>query len=354
MGSHKEGSDILSMFGLTESQTRILFSIEKILVEMDIETTKKHKEEKEKWLSEWTISVSNSLSKMNPKEPSSFFTLTEIQDWIVLEDLMNNSNTWYYLIMLEATLFNPYYQLDEVEKSSWWFNKLKYSDQTETLKYLVSSSGIMDPVFIDRFKKTYSKSIAKLSGRFNKIAMNVLIFITITAIGVALAGTYSRKIAVKLFGQNFSGLVGNALVNACLAFAGGGAVSVGGKGIAGGIKFIVGGGALLGMSVGGTVVGVSTLFVTSIPQFTLTEAARLEVVLKEIIINAQKDVKFAQNILDNLSNQIVNLKTRLTKFELEQEEDKRTISDLEKSIEYMEKAYKESRKFVSSYEIGTE
>lgn len=352
MSSIKKDADILSMFGLTEKQILIMFSVEKLLADEDIKISKNDKETKQKWISEWATCISDYLAKSNPNEPTNFMTREEILNAICTEYSKDINNTWYYLIMLESTLFVPYTPLERNKEDDKQFKKLKYKEQTDVLKELVHTSAIMDDVFIDRFKKTYSKSISKLKGKKTKIALAVVSALAIAAITAASAGVLSGPIAVALFGPQFVGLSGAALTSACLALAGGGAIAAGGAGMTGGILVIVGGGALLGLAGGGAAVGGTVLFVTSKPQLTLTQAAQLEVVLKEIIINAQKDIKCAQSVLENYKNQIVNLHSHLAKIKLEREEDKKTITNIKKSITYMEKAYADTMKFVSSYSVG--
>lgn len=50
--------------------------------------------------------------------------------------------------------------------------------------------------------------------------------------------------------SNFDGLSGSALTSVCLAYLGGGALSIGGAGMAGGTIAIVGEGAVLGLGAG--------------------------------------------------------------------------------------------------------
>lgn len=95
----------LSMFGLTKKQTRILFSIDKLLVEKDIKNSKTKMEEKEKWLIDWMFIISEYLEEIEPEEDSNFMTQKEILDEISIEYTNNINNTWYYLILLVATLF---------------------------------------------------------------------------------------------------------------------------------------------------------------------------------------------------------------------------------------------------------
>jgi len=352
MNKSNQSTDILSMFGLTEKQTRILFSIEKLLIEADIKNSKNDKEAKGKWLLDWSLSLTTSLTELNPNEPYDFITHSEIIDTIAQEHTVNINNTWYYLVMLEATLFIPYIPLGKNTKDDTLYKKLKYKEQMETLKGLVKANKIMDEIFIDRFKKTYSKSLSKVTGKATKIALRVVSVVAIAAVAAATAGVLAGPIAVAIFAPAYVGIYGASLVSACLAMAGGGAIAAGGAGMAGGVLAIAGGGALLGLAGGGAAVGGVALFVTSIPELTLTQAAKLEVVLKEITINAQQDIKFAQSVLENCLDQITNLHAHLAKMKLDQKEDKKTIANMEKSIIYMERAYDDTRKFVSSYAVG--
>jgi hypothetical protein len=348
----KDSADVLSMFGLNENQTRILFSIEKYLVEEDIKKSKVNKEAKSLWLSEWTQIILDNLNQLKPDDSNRLYNQSEIIEAVAAEHLKNVNSTWYHLIILEVTLFVPYTALGKDKKLESSFKKLKFNKQTQAVKSLVGSNNIMDILYVDRFQKTYSKSITRLSGKMTKIALGLVSVVAIAGITAATAGALAGPIAVALFGSQYVGLSGAALISACLAMAGGGAIAIGGAGIAGGTLAIVGGGALLGLAGGGAIISSATLFVTSVPQLALTQAAKLEVVIHEIILNAQKDVKFAQSVMENYSVQIHNLNAYLTKLKLDREEDKKTITNLEKSIKYMERAYREAKIFVSTYELG--
>lgn len=84
---------------------------------------------------------------------------------------------------------------------------------------------------------------------------------------------------------------GAAAISAGLAALGGGAVAAGGFGMAGGIAVLVGGGSLLGATAG-TAVGASIASLGS--NAVLSEAAKLQVVLKEIVLAIQKDTSYFQ------------------------------------------------------------
>jgi len=348
-----DNADMLSMFGLNSKQVRILFSIEKMLVEEDIKTDRIYKEEKRKWLNEWMTIISECLVKASPSSPSNFIPESEILEAIAEQHSVGINDTWYYLIILEGTLFVPYTPLKKDKKDDKLFSKLKYKEQIEIIKKIVRSSSSMNENFVDRFKKTYAKSISKLTGKLTKVLLYVASTIAIAAIAAATAGVFAGPIAIALFSSEFVGITGAALTSVCLAMVGGGAIAAGGAGMAGGILVIVGGGALLGLAVGGATVGGVAMFVMSTPELALTQAAKLEVVLKEIVINAQKDVKWAQTVLENYKNQIAYLHSELAKIKLDRKQDKKTIANMKKSIEYMEKAYNNVSIFVSSYEEGT-
>ena len=269
-----------------------------------------------------------------------------------MEDEKNINKTWYYLIMLEVSLFQPYTQLGKSKEDDDKYKKLKFSNQTSALEIIVKKNEIMSVDYIERFRKTYNQTLTQLSGKRTKIALGAVSTLAIAAIFAATAGALAGPIAVAMFGGQFAGLGGAALTQACLALAGGGALAVGGSGVAGGTMIIVGGGALLGMASGGTAVGGAALLLRNAPDFTFTQAAKLEVVLKEIILNAQQDVVAAQKILENQRNQIAELYSELAKLKLDRAKDRKAINNMEKSIEYLERAYSNMKIFTSSYEVG--
>ena len=133
---------------------------------------------------------------------------------------------------------------------------------------------------------------------------------------------------------------------------GGGAIAAGGTGIAGGTAIIAGGGALLGIAGGGAAVGLGTMLVESSPEYTLTQAAKLETILKEVILNAQQDVVCAQKIIEKYKEQIDEMNKKLTAMELEAEKNKKDLKIIKLSIKYLKKSCKDMNVFTSAYEEG--
>ena len=339
----------VEMFGLTKQQIKILYSLEYLLTKRDINSNQKDIIYKEHWLEHWSACLQATMD-----DKITFYTYEELMDAVANEASSSINQTWFYLIMLEGTLFRAYTPLGETKDADKHYQKLHYSDQTSFLKSLANSSGLMDPVFVDRFKKTYQKTINKLSGKMQKVALGAVSVVAISAAAAATAGIFAGPVAVALFGSNFAGVTGAALTSACLAMAGGGAIAVGGAGMAGGVVAIVGGGALLGAAGGGAAVSTVSILAKSMPSFALSQAAKLEVVLKEIILNAQKDVQSAQAVMENLRREIHKLQREIEKLKKEDEEKKDTIKNMKKTLNYLQKSYQDMAVFKSSYEIGAE
>lgn len=346
-----KNEDCMNLFGLNKEQISILYSMEYLLVKRDIMSNPKNSDKKEQWLEKWT----NILNNLDENEDIIKFVSLEsligaIKKEASSKDEMNN--TWLYLIFLEATLFNAYTPLSEDREDAKEFAHLKYRNDIEYLKILASETNIVNPDYIKRFKDTYSKSIDKITGKVKNMTIVALSVVAVSAIAAATAGALAGPIAVAFFGGNFAGLHGAALTSACLAFAGGGALAMGGAGMAGGAAAIVGGGALLGAAVGGAGAGVAGALINSSPKFVLTQAAKLEVVMKEILLNANHDIVNAQLIMNSLKEKIHELQRELDEIKLAREDDKKALNNLNKSLSYLRKAYEDMRKYESSFEVG--
>lgn len=337
------------MFGLTEKQLKLMYSLEYLLTQNDIWESKKNHVEKLSWTARWELALNSSVSDKNAIPFRNEETLLAV----ICDEAQQSTNlTWLYLVLMEASLFEPYSPLDTSPEYDKVYQKLKYSNQGEYLKTFTAQTSLIDPVCIDRFQKVYSKTLDKLEGKWQKIGLRVACVVAISAIVAATAGVAAGPIAVAVAGSEFAGLSGAALTSACLAMIGGGAVTAGGLGMIGGVAAIVGGGALLGAAGGSAVVSAVSVIAKSSPSFALTQAAKLEVVLKEITLNTQKDIQNAQAVMSGLKEQILHLESELAQMKLEQEADKKAIANMKKSVKYLQDAYKDMLVFQSSFETG--
>jgi len=328
--------DILSAFGLTDSQTALLFSLQKVCALTDANSTKTDTQEVRKieWIEKW----------------SSILSTTHDNEWLIMpselvrsfkEELSTSkTKTWFHLIILEAVTFRPYFVLSENNDENKQYKGLRYKNQVAFLEDFIIQVGYGKPEMARNYSNMYDKAIEKATGKAQKIAMNTMFVALAGALVAATAGIATKPIAIALVGAKVTtGLSGAALLNACLAFLGGGALATGGAGMLGGTMVIIGGGALLGVTTGGALIAGKEAFFTNNPIAALTFAAKLNVVLREIILNEQKDTKLAQAVLHSFKDSIVQLNAQLTELRLENEKSKERIKNMEKSISYLERIY---------------
>lgn len=327
-------NQVMTELGLTQEQTRILFSyqyqltMEDIKCEADIQKRKL----KNKWLDRWQESCESFLKNQSGKDISLNCNL--ITDFSSLKNEVQKISTGMkvitplYLILMETTFFTPYYPLKGGKSKT--FKDLKVSSKKDIqmkLEEFAKSLGI-DKSIIEKYNSSLQKSLKGISGFWTKLLWGSLI----GAIAIAVSGGFAAPAVGALFAGGE--LVGAAAALAGLAALGGGAVAAGGLGIAGGIAVVVGGGAILGAGAGA---GIGTLLSAS-PDFAITQAAKLEVVMKEITLNVQKDIRFAQEMIKQQRNATRLLEDELLDLKKDQSKNKEKISNLQKSIKYIRSA----------------
>ena len=352
MEKNIENIDVLSVFGLTEKQTALLFSLQRACVLDDAGNTKSKEQKtiKIKWVDKWSENIT-----ISPEDKmQSCITLIDSANLVqeFQKELKSTvTKTWFHLVILEAVTFIAYFPLSENKDENKPYSKLKYKEKVEYIKDIINKVGYGSPDIADTYYKAYKKAESKATGK-SKI-MQAALFVAITAVIAAIvAAAFAGAIAVFLVGAKFAGLKGAALVAACLAYLGGGAIATGGLGVAGGTMFVVGGGALLGGVTGGAAFAGKVALFGSSSKITLSFAAKIQVVLCEIILNEQKDIKMAQAILNNYKENIVELKSTITKMKLENDKNKAQIKNLEESVKFMENIFKEMNRVKSSFEVG--
>ena len=343
-------------FQLNPNQLKILFSLQFLMVKKDVDATRdKQRFIKRQWMQSWSDLIHDYLGALDSAYTRQFYDESEIKQAVYKElGNMLGDKTWYSILILEVTLFIPYIELGVNSDDDKEYRKLKFKKQTGYIKEIIGDHQIIEEEAVGRFEKAYKKVISELRGTKSKLIISTATVLAMSSLAGILASLAAGPIAVAIFGSAFGGLKGAALTSASLAAAGGGAIAVGGVGMAGGVAVIVGGGALLGLAGGGVGVGAINLFIASSPDLTFLQAARLEVVVKEIILNDQKDVGLAQRVLDDYGEQIKKLKKHIQNLELKGQgkESKKTIRSLEKSLKYMEKTYININVFTSCFNIG--
>lgn len=327
-------AETLELFGLTLNQTRLLFSIDKYLVESDIEGSKADKKKlKREWLREWESAILAYLKSIDPTVHY-LYGLYDIHKQVKAEKDNMDTMTWYYMIVLEASIFSAYTPLDEDIKK---YKTLRFSNQIETLKNLVKVDGYIDPDYVEEMYSEYIQNTKKLRGKGTKTIAAIFSAVAVAAAAAALCAVFAGPIAVALVGGQFAGLYGAALTSASLALLGGGALAAGGAGMAGGFAVIVGGGAVLGLAAGGVTGGVASNALLSSPEYVISECSKFAAAFKKIIIVTESNSK-AKAILSEYEKSIVAIEEHVQVL-VEKKEKKTEIKKLQLSIDYMKKTY---------------
>lgn len=328
--------NIVSTFGLTAEQTWLLMSLQKLIVKDQVNYAKsqgeKKSSDKAKWYAEWDKITGEYLQDVTKSFSSLCDSVPMLHDAVLNSEKENKNNAWKYMILLECTLFEPFYPLGTSKEDVKFVKPLKCNKnlKQDSLKKICDILGT-EQKYIDVFQKDYKSAVKRLSNYWTKVILTG----GIVAIVVTLAVILLQPEIVALLAPE--GLFGAAAANAVMAMLGGGAIAAGGLGIAGGWAVLVGGGFLIGGTVGTT---AYMAIASSSSGFVLSQAARLEVVLKEIIMGMQNDTKLFQEILLNQQSQIYSLKNELKKLKENEKENKDKIKNLKKSIDYLEKLIK--------------
>ena len=372
--------------GLTVDQTEVLYNLERLKTMNDIGKTTTvagsgaydTQALKREWLHEWQDLMEQNYAGFLESDDAElhWYDEQELRQRI-LE--IGPEGTWLRLALLEAMLFEPYYPLGtEINKKGQEIPSKKYDELKGPLKgfkqddgdtYLQELTyGFLAMGYVERLRSSYDDVLRNLSGSSqSQLASGVVGTVAAVAI-TAVVAVFAPQIAVALVGSSFSGLSGAALTSACLAYLGGGAVAAGGAGMAGGTAVIVGGGALVGVgagaAAGGATNGISTAVNMQDAGRTTTESAKLIVAMCEIFLNDEGDVPFAHYLCDQYTqekrmaeHQHIDLQYELEKTSKMEDgptkkERKELLAESQKGIDTLDKAQKNMRRYLSSYETG--
>lgn len=317
-----------SVFGLTAIQTEILYELERRLILNDVKSDDKKSEKKSKWLSDWNLSINLFLKDtLNIKDIQIF---NKCNDNELLKRIKDDSenNVWKYMVLLECVLFSAYFPFKKEDTKKYKGLKMRKKPKHEILEKIAKDFLGVDTKYIGLFEKAFEKSIKRMSNYWIKVGVVSLVIVALTLIAIF---TFQYEI-LGLFAAE--GTSGASVITSGLAALGGGAVAAGGGGVAAGTAVFVGGGILLGSAVGvpsGFIVATATN-----SKLFLSQAAKMEVVLKEIVLAIQKDTAYFQKVLLNLQSQTALLTAELQRLKMEEESNKKKISELKKSIKYLE------------------
>lgn len=329
-------NEILQSFILTKEQTRLLFSLEYRLVRNNLNNIEKQEPRMAgaKWLTAWTDSTNGYLKTIYKDDKCAIVAADKLvlQQIMVENEAIKNTHNRLplYLILLECCLFNPYFDFKDPNITEKDIKACKYDKKIHIseCKKIASSLGISED-FVDKFIEGYQSAINRITKKWQKLLIGGLIGAVLLAVTAGLAATFIAPFFAA------AGLTGAAAVSSGLAALGGGAIAAGGFGMAGGLAVLVGGGALLGGTAGS---GIAMTLVEN-PDLTLSQAARNEVFIEEVLFKYLKDIETIQQILYKQQETISALKTKIANLKLSNENNKEKIKKLEESLKILERAF---------------
>lgn len=341
-------SDIAAMnlFALTLSQQRLLHSLEKIMLDYDVNMTRKDEDKKEKkrWRNEWMERTLELTPLVGSGRELYFVSAKEMFDLIAEEQRTNESTAWLHLLLLEAAFFTPY--------------KPALKDEKGRSCKVEQESDYLDDIFADRcagLNRAELKEIRKVAKRYRSIlsgkrAKKIAGAVGTGALALGTAGAaaflapiIAPVLATTLFGSAVAGLSGAALTSASLALFGGGALAAGGLGMAGGTAVIAGGGALLGLAGGSGLSAAASIQAMGSEKIVLDECVKMLVYSDVVLVRKmgkRADIASFEKRLCDLSAELAET--------LEQLEESRTSSDREekKQGKKQAKILKRSEKYM--------
>ena len=332
-------TSVLQDFALDVPSLSLMASLQYRLIERDIKATESSKwfgdnagelkALKRKWRDEWKKKVLDGFKEMETtEEPTLWYSDTQDYKAQLQKLKQSKDRLPAGLILLELAAWDAYWPFREDQKD---FKDAKLDN--EGFEAFLSEASKMLGFGEDRAEELRDalKSAQKgLTGYWWKLAVGVAAGLGIGALTLGLAAPF---IAGAIGGA--MGLGGAAATSAGLAALGGGAIAAGGFGMAGGTAVLVGGGAVLGMGAGGA---AGRLASSIAAESVLLSSAKLEVVIKEFILQGQRDTAKLQEILIAQRKSIQALETELDELRMSGKKSDERAKQLEKSVDVMRKS----------------
>ena len=346
-------SEIQRLTTLNKLETKILYSLEYHLTKWDISNTKDNNTQirKDEWLSLW-MQKSEEATDINK-----LFETDEEKLLALIKTYLSNGeeNSWHRIV-LEVSLFKPYFKLEIVEEETEEKKKakkekeLKYLDDDYVLEVLSKKHCLIEQKDYKGLMKNYKKHYDDLDGKINPV-VGAVGAVAVTAATGGAAFMFAPAIATALVGGSFVGLYGAALTNASLALIGGGSLAVGGFGMAGGTAIIAGGGALIGLGTSGVTAAALSLMTSS--EYAKVDYAKLLTNCDYIMIGKYGKIKEVECIARQVSETAEDYRTRYALLEEKLPTDKKNkketqaiLKELNKSIDITDDSAKILNKLV--------
>lgn len=333
----EKGVANLECLSLNYEQLRVLYSLEKLILEDDIYITEKYSSKKLKleWAKAWVDKLIENLS-IAQSEKDEFF-LSEEELGRRFQD--NANRTWVFLVSMEANLFRPYYPIfgDDKDKS---FKKLKNKSKYLNNRFIEIQNKVKKED-IEAFTKIYKKAGATITGTKRNIVISAVGTTAVVLVSGGLAFTFAPAIATAIIGEGAAGLSGAALTSYSLAAVGGGSLAAGGLGMAGGTAIITGGGAIVGIISGTGISAVTTMNLLSQDGYVLNECCKLLTFSQVVLRDKIKDYKTIETIYSKVDFRVKTLERVVEEFSKQSDEmDKEQKKEIKTKVKVAKKSIK--------------
>lgn len=333
----EKGVANLECLSLNYEQLRVLYSLEKLILEDDIYITEKYSSKKLKleWAKAWVDKLIENLS-IAQSEKDEFF-LSEEELGRRFQDNVNK--TWVFLVSMEASLFRPYYPIfgDDKDKS---FKKLQNKSKYLNNRFIEIQNKVKKED-IESFTKIHKKAGATITGTKRSIVISAVGTTVVVLVSGGLAFTFAPAIATAIIGEGAAGLSGAALTSYSLVAVGGGSLAAGGLGMAGGTAIITGGGAIVGMISGTGISAVTTMNLLSQDGYVLNECCKLLTFSQIILRDKLKDYKTIETIYSKVDFRVKTLERVVEEFSKQSDEmDKEQKKEIKTKVKVAKKSIK--------------
>lgn len=311
--AYERGLSDLGCHKLDFQRARVLHSVEYAMVAHDIAFEKHPKRafRKRAWLKEWSEKVVETVNLVWAADAGYFLTGNAIYEAIKARAESDGSDSWLWLVAMEAIRFRPYVPL--------------HGDSDKLYKGLKLGSDYLGDIFCDRHGVVDKKELRRLDKAVNSVHRGLDGAVTKRVAGAAgtvvvvaatggLAFYFAPAIAPALaaaLGLETAALSGAALTSASLAFLGGGALAAGGAGMAGGTMLIAGGGAIIGAVGGSGVSAATSMALATNSSHVLDECSKLVAFCEEVLIKRYGGLDSVVEIHRVLNQRIVELKVEI-------------------------------------------
>ena len=336
--------EILKILSLTPAQTRVLYSLQGIAVEKDIENTKEPdiKEKKQLWLDSWKKTILTGMEI----DLEDFFITDENKIYDAFNGIEPSEENLRcaYLLASELVIFKPYYSLGVKDDES--FKKLKREKYNYIDDQFARRQTIISQTEINAIREAYKKYVGTVKGSTQKAVISAGIAVVAAVAVGGLAFAFAPAIAALIAGEAVVGLHGAALTSASLAIVGGGSLAAGGLGMAGGTAIITGGGALLGLAGTGSA-SMATILAQTGSDYWIRQSAKILMFSKCVLIDRMSDIASVKGLSIELGKTVEKVEQNIR--ELEEEKcslDKDVIKSAKDCLKYLNKCKTELDKLI--------